>query len=117
MALIRTEDRTYRYALMIIKLIDRLPKDTSSSVMAKQLIRSGTSVGANVIEAKAASSRKDFTNFFSHALKSANECKYWLKLLLDSGIARSTEINPIIQETEEICNILGASIVKLKSRE
>jgi four helix bundle protein len=114
MGLVSIGDRTYHYALMIIKLVDQLPQDASGSVIAKQLIRSGTSVGANVIEAKAASSRKDFTNFLFYALKSANECKYWLELLKDSGKARGLEIGSIIEETTEICNILGASIVKLK---
>jgi four helix bundle protein len=70
--------RVYRFALDIIEFVDRLPVEQTSRIIADQLVRSTTSIGANVIEAQAASSRKDYTNFFAHALKSANECKFWL---------------------------------------
>jgi len=77
--------RAYLYALNIIKLLDKLDKtDLTAAIIAKQLLRSATSIGANVIEAQAGSSKKDFTNFFSYALKSANESKFWLGLLRDS---------------------------------
>lgn len=79
--------RVYRFALDIIKFIDDLPKDKSCEIIGNQLLRSSTSIGANVVEAGTASSRKDFTNFFNHALKSANESKFWLALLKDSGKA------------------------------
>ena len=68
----------------MIEFLDTLPKDTSSQVIAKQLLRSATSIGANIVEAEGASSKRDFTNFFSHSLKSANESLYWLGLLRDA---------------------------------
>jgi len=72
-----TKKRAYLYALEVIKFLDRLPKnDLSCRVIAKQLIRSSTSVGANIIEAHASSSKKEFTNFFHYSLKSANESKF-----------------------------------------
>jgi len=77
--------RVYRFILKLVKFIDKLPKDTSSEIFAKQILRSGTSIGANYIEAQAASSRKDFINFFHHSLKSANESKFWLAILKDTG--------------------------------
>ena len=70
--------RVYRFALDVIKFVDQLPAEQTSRVISDQLLRSTTSIGANVIEAQAASSRKDYTNFFAYALKSANECKFLL---------------------------------------
>ncbi|MFQ6032033.1 MAG: four helix bundle protein [Candidatus Zixiibacteriota bacterium] len=78
--------RTFTYALEIIKFIDQLNKnDLSVQVIARQLLRSGTSIGANVIEAQTSSSKKEFTNFLNHSLKSANESKFWLAPLKGFG--------------------------------
>ena len=106
--------RIYRYALDIINFVDKLPKDTTSQVLAKQLIRSGTSVSANIIEAKAASSKKDYINFYLHALKSANESKLWIGLLRDSRKAIKTDVHKLLGETAEIAKIIGASVVTMK---
>jgi four helix bundle protein len=106
--------RTYDYALGIIKFLDSLDKDYVTQTIGKQLLRSATSVGANVIEAQASSSRKDFINFYNHSLKSANESKFWLGLLKDSGKSQADLIVPILNETNELANILAASIIKLK---
>lgn len=76
--------RAYQYSIKVIEFIDTLPKDVSTDIIAKQLLRSTTSIGANIVEAKGASSKRDFTNFFSHSLKSANESLYWLGLLRDA---------------------------------
>jgi len=76
--------RAYRYSIKIIEFLDTLPRDISTGVIVKQLLRSATSIGANIVEAKGASSKRDFTNFFSHSLKSANESLYWLGLLRDA---------------------------------
>jgi len=65
--------RLYGWVLRLIKFIDKLPKDSVCNIMGKQLLRSGTSILANYIEATSASSKKDFINFFTHSLKSANE--------------------------------------------
>jgi four helix bundle protein len=109
--------RTYHYALDIIKFIDQLPKnDMSCQVISKQLLRSATSIGANIIEAQASSSKKDFTNFLNYSSKPANESKFWLGLLRDSGKISADLVNPLINETKELSNILGASILTLKGR-
>jgi len=109
--------RAYHYAIAIIKFIDSLDKkDFSTAIISKQLIRSATSIGANIIEAQAGSSKKDFTNFFSHALKSANESKFWLGLLRDSGKADKQRAETLLQETKELANILGSSIVTLRGK-
>ena len=114
---IELKKRTYLYALNIIKFIDVLNKnDLVVQIISKQLLRSATSIGANIIEAQAGSSKKDFTNFFSHALKSANESKFWLGLLRDSKKGNQEEIEKLLQETIELSNILGSSILTLKGK-
>jgi four helix bundle protein len=108
--------RTYLHALEVIKFLESLPKDYISETIGRQLLRSATSIGANVIEAQAASSRKDFANFYSHSLKSANESKYWLGLLRDSNKAPASMIDPILGETNELSNILASSILTVKGK-
>ena len=73
-------------------------------------------MSANVFEAKAASSRKDYINFYLHALKSANESKFWINLLVDSKKIDEKTGMEIFQETKEIANILGASVVTMKNK-
>jgi four helix bundle protein len=108
--------RAYRYSIDVIEFIDTLSKDTSTEIIAKQLLRSATSVGANIVEAKGSSSKRDFTNFFSYALKSANESLYWLGLLRDAKRINNAQIEHLLSETEELANILGSSVLTLKGR-
>jgi four helix bundle protein len=108
--------RVYRFALDVIGFVDRLPVEQISQIITDQLLRSTTSIGANVVEAQAASSRKDYTNFFTHALKSANECKFWLGLLTDSGRGDKEAVNRLLREATEIANILATSILTLRGR-
>ena len=109
--------RAYNYSLDIIKFIDLLDKkDFTTQIIAKQLIRSATSVGANIVEAQAASSRKDFTNFLNHSLRSANESKFWLGLLRDSAKTPKAGVNLLLQETDELAKILGSSIMTLRGK-
>ncbi len=110
------KQRAYKYSIKIIEFLDSLPRDMSTSVIANQLLRSATSVGANLVEAKGSSSKKDFTNFFSHALKSANESLYWLGLLRDAKKISSPELKYLLNETKELANILGSSILTLKGK-
>ena len=79
------------------------------------MLRSGTSIGANVEEALAGQSRADFLSKMSIASKEARETNYWLRLLKDSGIISKTEIEPLLAESESIANIL-TSIVKTTSQ-
>jgi four helix bundle protein len=109
--------RAYFYAIDVVKFIDNLnKKDFSTEVISKQLLRSATSIGANIIEAQAGTSRKDFANFFSIALKSANETKFWLGLLRDTKKVGRDKIEKIIKETQEIANILGSSVITLRKK-
>ncbi len=108
--------RTYQYSIKMIEFLDTLPKDTSTQVITKQLLRSATSIGANVVEAQASSSKKDFTNFFAHSLKSANESLYWLGLLRDAKKIKDAQLEHLLNETKELANILGSSILTLKGK-
>ena len=108
--------RLYKWVLKLIKFIDQLPKDSISGVMGKQLIRSGTSILANYVDANSASSRKDFTNFFTHALKSSNESKIWLTLLRDTGRGDKESLNWLLEELTEVANVLASSILTLKRK-
>ena len=108
--------RVYRFALDVIGFVDQLSAEQTSRIISDQLLRSTTSIGANVIEAQAASSRKDYTNFFTYALKSANECKFWLGLLRDSGRGDKETVNKLLKEATGIANILATSILTLKGR-
>lgn len=109
--------RAYWYALKVMKLLDQLSRDDfSCQVIGKQLLRSATSIGANIVEAQAASSKRDFTNYLQHSLKSANESKFWLGLLRDSKKARRECVEPLLVETKELANILASSILTLRGK-
>lgn len=108
--------RMYNWTLRLIKAIDSLPGDGSSQIMARQVLRSGTSIGANYIGAQAASSKKDFANFLHHSLKSANESKFWLALLRDSGKMKREDADLLLKELDELARILGSSLITVKGR-
>ena len=108
--------RLYNWGLRLLKFIDTLTRDSVAAVIAKQLIRSGTSILANYIEAQSASSKKDFINFFTHSLKSANESKLWLALLRDTKKGNETELLWLLHELTEIANILASSILTMKGK-
>ncbi len=110
------KQRAYLYSIKLVKFIDQLPKDSSSQIMAKQLLRSGTSIGANIVEAHGSSGRRDFANFFTHALKSANESKYWLGLLRDTQKAPKESVGLLLKETIELSNILASSLITIRGK-
>lgn len=108
--------RCYYFSINVIKLIKELPNEKVYWIISDQLLRSSTSVGANVVEAKSAHSKKDFIKFFEIALKSANETKYWLGLLRDATSVDDNKINILLKEVEELSNMLGASLLTLKNK-
>jgi four helix bundle protein len=109
-------ERCYNYSIKTIKFIDTLPEKRINWVITNQLIRSATSIGANVIEAKSASSKKDFMRFYEIALKSANETTYWLGLLRDALGIIGDEINYLLRETEELSKMIAASLLTMKNK-
>ena len=108
--------RAYRFSLGIIKFVNELPNQRAFWSIGDQLLRSVTSIGANMIEAKASSSRKEFIKFYEIALKSANEASYWLCLLRDSYPELRNKCEIFLEELQEICNMLGSSILTLKGK-
>ena len=79
-----------------------------------QLVRSATSIGANLVEATAGSSKKDFLNFYVIALKSANETKYWLCLIKDSIQSDKNKVSELLQEADELSKIIASIIISIK---
>ena len=108
--------RCYKFSLEIIALTDTLPNKRSSWIITDQLIRSATSIGANLIEARASSSRLEFKKFYEIALKSSNETKYWLCLLRDTKLVKAQEIDKLLAEATEISNMLASGVLKLKNK-
>ena len=113
---IKLKDRTYKYSINIIKFLDTSPKDTSTQIISKQLLKSATSIGANIVEAQASSSKKDFAKYFNYPLKSANESVYWLSLLKDAKKINNNQIEYLLSEAKELAKILGSSILTLKGK-
>ena len=113
------QKRSYSLALAILnfaKHTHSTSKDISTQIVLKQLIRSGTSIGANVAEAQAGSSQKDFIQFLNHALKSARESIFWLNLLKDTQTTGTEKADLLLKEVVEVANILGSSIITLRKK-
>lgn len=107
--------RALKFAVDIIRFTRTLPKERAFWVITDQIIRSSCSIGANMTEANSASSKKDYINFYSHALKSANETRYWLALLKEL-IPNFKIVDNLDQEAGELCKILAASIITMKKK-
>ncbi|MDQ7816591.1 MAG: four helix bundle protein [Melioribacteraceae bacterium] len=106
------KDKAFAFSLMIIGLYQNLVK-ANEFILSKQLLRSGTSIGANVEEATAAQTKRDFITKMSIASKEARETKYWLRLLNESKL--SGEILSIhLKEIDDIINIITAIVKRLK---
>ena len=108
------QKKSYDFALQIVLLYQKLCK-ANEYVLSKQILRSGTSIGANVEEAQAGQSRADFVSKISIASKEARETCYWLRLLRDSNTIAESEADVLLSEAESIINILTA-IVKTTSQ-
>jgi four helix bundle protein len=109
-------ERVHRFVLQLLELISTLPRNDVTRVIIGQIVRSGTSILANYVEAQSASSKKDFINFLRHALKSANETKLWLELLRDTNNGNLELVSTLLEEADEIARILASSIIKLKKK-
>src|SRR5580698_2169562 len=102
--------RTKQFALDIIGFVERLPRDRTCDVLGRQLLRSGTSAGANYRGACRAKSPADFISKLGTVEEEADECGFWMELLLESGKARADEIKPLMKEAGELVAIMIASI-------
>ncbi len=102
-------DRTREFAVEVIHLVRDLPRGMVPETLGKQLLRSGTSVGANYREARKARSPADFVSKITIAEEEADESVYWLQLLAETGVGHSREIQKLIEEARELVAILTAS--------
>lgn len=106
----KIEERVYKFALRVVKLVQTMPRGVASEALARQLSRSATSIGANVEEALAAESKRDFTHKMAIAHKEARETHYWLRLVRDANILPPGRMSDIVQESLEIKKILYATV-------
>jgi len=109
------KERAFKFAVRIIKLCRHLDKKPGvPRTLSSQLLKAGTSIGANVEEAQAGQSRADFISKNSIALKEARECHYWLRLLIASTIMPEATLAELRDEADEIKRILGSIVVRTK---
>jgi four helix bundle protein len=105
------KEKSFRFSVRIVKLCRFLRETKKEHVMSKQLLRCGTSIGANVAESQQAQSRADFTSKLNIALKEAVETDYWLRLLYETGYLTKTQFVSIISDCDELEKLL-VTIVK-----
>ncbi|OIO83766.1 MAG: four helix bundle protein [Anaerolineae bacterium CG2_30_58_95] len=108
--------RTSEFALQIIRMYVRLPKTTEAQVIGKQVLRSGTSVGAHYREGHRAKSDADVVSKFEGLLQELDETDYWLDLLVKAGIVPAKTLEPLIKETNELIAIFVTIVTKIKKR-
>ncbi|MDP2363304.1 MAG: four helix bundle protein [Ignavibacteria bacterium] len=110
------KEKSYNFALRIVKLYKHLIEVKKEFVLSKQLLRCGTSIGANVEEALGGQSDKDFIAKISIAYKESRETNYWLRLLKDSDYLNKIEFESIIMDCEEIEKILSSILLTMKNK-
>src|SRR5512139_2125116 len=108
--------RTKDFALRIIRMYAALPKTTEAQVIGKQVLRSGTSVGAHYREARRAKSDADFVSKLEGALQELDETIYWLELLSESGIVKAERLKPLLDECEELTAMFVTMVKNVKNR-
>lgn len=109
-------ERTTEFALRIVKLYQSLPKSTEAQVLGKQVLRSGTSVGAQFRESQRAKSDADFIHKLESVLQEADETAFWLELLVRADIMPAKRLEPLRKEIDEIIAILTTIVTKVKKR-
>jgi len=108
--------RTKKYAVRSIRLSESLPRNRAGNHIANQLLRSGTSVGANYRAACRARSRADFISKMGIVEEEADESLYWMELLIEASLQKPARLKPLMQEGDEILAIICASITTARSR-
>ena len=106
--------RAYNFAVQVIKITAKLPRTPANFILIKQVIRSATSIGANIEEALGGHTRNDFSYGMNVSKKEARETRYWLRMLSDTNTVLQKELAELLQECEELINIL-TKIVKTSS--
>jgi four helix bundle protein len=101
-------DKSFRFSVRIVKMSRHLVEKKHEFVLSKQILRSGTSIGANIEEADNAISKREFSSKISIAYKEAKETHYWLRLLHSTGYISKSQYNSMIMDCEELCKLLFA---------
>jgi len=109
-------NKAYAFALSVVKLYKQLVEEKKEYVLSKQVLRSGTSIGANVNEAVCAQSKRDFVHKLSIALKETRETNHWLNLLKDSNYITNEIFNKMMDDCSEIFKILSSIILTTKQK-
>jgi|SRR5690554_448175 len=110
------KDKSYAFAIQIIRLSQYLVSERKEYVLSKQLLRSGTAVGALIREGEFAASKADFVNKFTVSLKEANETEFWLMLLKDTDYLDIDQFNVLHSQCKELISMLVSSIKTTKLR-
>ena len=110
------QEKSFKFAIRIVKLYRFLCEERKEFVLSKQILKSGTSIGANIEEGIGGQSDKDFLAKFYISYKEARETIYWLKLLLATDYLNKEQANSILQEAEELCKILAKIILTMKQK-
>jgi four helix bundle protein len=110
------QTKSYAFALNIVKIYQFLVEEKKEFVLSKQLLKSGTSIGANTEEALGGQTDKDFYTKFNIVYKEARETHFWLRLLRDSNILSGEQADSLLKDCEEILRIVGSITKTLKSK-
>ena len=109
-------NKSYDFAIRIIKLFQYLNNEKKEFVLSKQILRSGTSIGANIEEAQGGQSEKDFISKLTIAYKETRETHYWLRLMRDTKIIEDKLANSLISDCEELLKIIGTILKTMKNK-
>lgn len=107
--------RCFNFSLNLLKISENLRKKPSNFILIDQLVRAGTSIGANIVEGSNSVSKREFVNYFQIALKSASETLYWLSLLKEINMDSKKDLDLLIQECIEIKKIISTIILNTKN--
>ena len=108
------KDKSLSLGVQIIKLARRIQKEEKEYIVSRQILKSGTSIGANIRESQNAQSKADFVSKLTIALKEADETQYWLELMMLSELISETEYNDLLKDLKEIIAILTSSVKTAK---
>ncbi len=109
-------ERSFRFAARIVRLVNALPRSVSGYIIARQVMRAGSSVGANVEEAQAASSKKEFTRRMEIAQSEAREVLYWLRLIAECGLVPKIRVVDLLREADELVRIITTIAKRSRGR-
>lgn len=109
-------ERSFRFATRIVQLVNSLPRTVAGNVIARQVMRAGSSVGANVEEAQAASSKKEFSRRMEIAQSEAREVLYWLRIVAECGLVPKSRLADLLREADELVRIITTIAKRSRGR-